>query len=257
MSQRTVILLFAFARSGGTLLNRYLAGDTRLVCLSEINSKYTCPTEPNTVSEQLRKWYSMEISSVDILTDITSALDKSIKNGRNFVIRDWSFGSFVPLKYNGYIKSGNLNTYYDLTALPNVRVVPVALMRHPFDVWLSMASSEKPFHDRKLEFYFRFCNEVVKNRIPRLAYEDLCRSPASFLASLYERVGLEFVRVPLLSDRVTGDINFPRSSRGALLDHAQQLHRRGYEADDLIFYQSETRGPQIESMLGYESAVKI
>lgn len=251
MSQRTVILLFAFARSGGTLLNRYLAGDTSLVCLSEINSRYTCPTEPNTVSEQLRKWYSIEISRVDILTDINSALEKCVRSGRNLVIRDWSFGSFVPLRYNGFIKSGKLNTYYDLTALPNVRVVPVALMRHPFDVWLSMASSEKPFHDRKLEFYFSFCNEVVVNRIPRLTYEDLCHSPACFLANLYERVGLEFESVPLLSDRVTGDINFPRSSRGVLLDHAQQLYRRGYKADDLIFYKNETRGRQIESMLGY------
>lgn len=42
-------VMAGFVRCGVTLVNRYLASDNQLVCLAEINSRYTCPTEPNTV----------------------------------------------------------------------------------------------------------------------------------------------------------------------------------------------------------------
>jgi hypothetical protein len=90
------LIITGYARAGITILNRCLSSDERLVCLSEINTKYTCPTQPNTPHQQVKDWYDIDILEKTTIEEISEILEYCERNSKNLVVRDWSFGSFVP-----------------------------------------------------------------------------------------------------------------------------------------------------------------
>ena len=65
-------IIINFARSGGTLLNRIIASDPKFIVVSEINSRFKCPTTPNSPAEQLLEWYKIKIERGTILQEIKS-----------------------------------------------------------------------------------------------------------------------------------------------------------------------------------------
>ena len=247
------LIIVGYARSGLTILNRYLAGDTRLICLSEINTKYICPTQPSLPHEQLKQWYEINIKSGSIINEIGQALKCSKAFGKPLIVRDWSFGSFVPLRYNNFQPSSTLNTIDDLNKTFPGQFKVVCMIRNPVDVWLSMRYSEKNFYDKELSFLMDFISDVLKRQIPIIKYEDFCLDPKTVLEEIYRTIGLEIPNSVSLSNNVIGDINYPKSSRGATLDQVVSFPRRTASADDSAFLNEHTCAKKIADLLGYST----
>lgn len=243
------LIVANYARTGGTLLNRILAADDRLVCLSEINSRFTCPTEPNTAHTQVRQWYQMDISGSTPLQQIVAVHKQCDEQNKNLVIRDWSFASFVPLKYNNHNAPGTLNTIDGLQK--HFPLEAIGLVRNPIDVWLSMYHSSKTFHDRSLTYYRQFVEDLLRRDIPVIKYEDLTTDPRKVIGQLYTKIDTIPPATILLSDHVTGDINFSDQRRTLNKNAVTQPTRRQCTQDEKRFIREETECLKILDLLNY------
>lgn len=244
------LILLGYARSGITLINRYLAADPRLICLSEINSRYKCPTLPNTIRDQLREWYNMSVESNTFSGALAELFDTLIA-GRAVVLRDWSFGSFINFRHNNFQPSMTLNTIDDTDTVFPGMFEKACFVRNPIDVWLSMKSSEKTFHDNTLEGYYLFTQDILTRNIKVATYESFCDNPNQALSALYTTLALPSSRHLALSDKVTGDINYPNSSRGAAKATAEVLPVRGLTPSDAIYLTRNTYCREICRLLNY------
>lgn len=250
-----VVVIVGFARCGVTLVNRCLASDKELVCLAEINSQYICPTEPNTVKKQLDDWYETSIEEGSTIEELKSALEFCVSSGKTLLVRDWSFGSFVPLKYNDFNPRKTLNTLDDIRTHLNTEVNVIAIVRNPIDVWLSMNNSVKTFHDKKLEGYNNFVDDVLQREIPIFKYEDFCKNKNQMFNEIYKIIGKGMPTNLTLSSNVIGDINYPTSSRGARENNVCTLERRDYSEEDLLFMKENTYIKSILEKLSYEESM--
>lgn len=247
-----IIVLVGYARSGVTVLNRCLSGDDRLICLSEINSRFTCPTLPNTPSEQLHKWYNVKINRSSTLSEIEAVSDFASSSDKTLIIRDWSFASFVPLEYNNFQPTKSLNTLHDITAHFHTKNVgSFAFVRNPIDIWLSMNNSVKSFHDMRLAFLKEFVLEIINKKIPIFKYEDLCLNTHRTLDDMYNIIGKKVPSKIHLSRNVIGDTNYPKSSRGANSDRINLLPRREITNEEKRFLKNETQAKEILELLAY------
>lgn len=250
-------IIINFARSGGTLLNRILATDQKFIVLSEINSRFKCPTVPNSPAEQLREWYKVEIDDGTILEELESCVSiaKSLK--KQLFLRDWSFGSFVPLKYNNMCPTQTLNTIDDMSQICPINTV--ALVRNPIDVWLSMKYSPKTFHDIHLEYLSTYVKDIIRRQIPIVKYEDMTVSPATFTEQLYQILNIKeytpFHTFVNLSKNVTGDIQFVDESREHNKEIIQPLDRRTLSTADIHFLLYKTQICELLELLNYENTL--
>lgn len=250
-----LIIIVGFARCGVTLVNRYLASDKQLVCLAEINSCYVCPTEPNTVRNQLCDWYTTSIEESSTMDELKSAFEFCNSSNKTLVVRDWSFGSFVPLKYNNFDPTRTLNTLDDIKANLATEVSTIAFVRNPVDVWLSMNNSVKTFHDKRLEGYSAFVDDILQREIPIIKYEDFCDNKDMVLSDIYKIIGREMPNDLTLSSNVIGDINYPSSSRGASENNTCMFERRNFNEEELLFMKDQTYINDILKKLSYEEQI--
>jgi hypothetical protein len=246
------LIIVGYARSGVTVLNRCLSSDKRLICLSEINTKYICPTLQNSPHQQAKDWYNLEIKNAETVDEISELLKYSEGHTKSLIIRDWSFGSFVPSRYNNFTPSNTLNTIDDLTDKFPETFNIVCIVRNPVDVWLSMRYSERTFYDKHLDYLLKFTEDILKRKIKIVKYEDFCKEPQKVLKDIYSSINMEQPQNIKLSDNVTGDINFPLSSRGSGYDNVRSLERRDYTEKDRLLLKRDTRVDQICNLLGYE-----
>jgi len=246
------LIIVGYARSGITVLNRCLSSDKRLVCLSEINTRYICPTLPNSPHQQAKDWYGLEIKNTETVNEISELLKYSENNTKSLVIRDWSFGSFVPSRYNNFNPSNTLNTIDDLiNKFPETFNV-VCIVRNPVDVWLSMLYSERTFYDKNLDYLLKFTEDILRRKIKIIKYEDFCREPQKVLECIYSLINMEQPHDIKFSNNVTGDINFPLSSRGSSYNNIRYLERRNYSKEDYQFLKRDTKTDLICNLLGYD-----
>ncbi len=250
-----IVVIVGFARCGVTLVNRYLASDKQLVCLAEINSRYICPTEPNTVRGQLAEWYDTSIEEGSVIEELKSTLEFCSSSGKTLLVRDWSFGSFVPLKYNDFDPIKTLNTLDDIKTYLRAEVSVLAIIRNPIDVWLSMNNSVKTFHDKKLEGYKDFVDEILQREVPVFKYEDFCKNKDQVLDGIYKVIGKEMPNNLPLSPNVIGDINYPSSSRGASENNTCLLGRRSFTEENHSFMKGQTYINDILKKLSYEEQI--
>ena len=72
---KPIIVMLAYARSGGTLLNRCISSLPGTLVLSEINVEAFCPSSCNTIKEQAKKWYDIELKSDGFIENISEIHD--------------------------------------------------------------------------------------------------------------------------------------------------------------------------------------
>lgn len=245
------LIIVGYARSGVTVLNRCLAGDDRLICLSEINTRVICPTQPNKPHEQVKGWYGLDIKNRSILDEVGEILNYSNNTGKSIILRDWSFGSFVEFRHNNFKPTGTLSTIDDIIEKFPDKFEVVAMVRNPVDIWLSMRYSEKTFYDKELKYLLRFVEDILERQIPIIKYEDFCSSPKKILDDIYEIIDIEAPKEIFLSMNVIGDINYPSSSRGATLYDVMPMARREISNEDSIFLNEHTYVKKISTLLGY------
>ena len=101
--------MMCYARSGGTLLNRCLSCLPKTLVFSEINPDALCPTKYNTIKLQAKYWYGINTKDRGFESEVGSVYEYCATTDKTLVVRDWSFGSFVPLKYNNFSPSCDLS----------------------------------------------------------------------------------------------------------------------------------------------------
>lgn len=243
--------MMSYARSGGTLLNRCLAVLPNVVMLSEINAEATCPNSCNTINLQAKKWYDIDIKEEGFIEAIGEIYNYCLLNDKKLIIRDWSFGSFVPSRYNNFEPS---KTLYTLSLLSkHFPTKAFAFVRDPVDVWLSMYYSKKTFYDVHLDYLFEFIDELYKSKIKTFRYEDFCSNPEQQMRKICDYCGLEFdkefVNKYKHNFNVCGDTDLKEPSRGVKQGEIKPLPRRPASADLMKNIDDNTKKNKIINLL--------
>lgn len=220
-----MIVIINYARSGGTLLSKILKTDDRILLLSEVNpvsdGSERGRAKPNTtVKGQAQNWYGISLSSQGFRQNVVEMNQKSEKNNRFLVVRDWSYINFVESNINGNSPSYKLETFEQFKNLENTRFF--AFVRNAIDVFLSRQINLDEFSLG----YLKFVESVVDNGMKFFKYEDLCTNPKAVITEIYLHCGLEPPTKDISIDQsapITGDTNYSRGNRETGI---RQLKRR-------------------------------
>jgi hypothetical protein len=251
MNRKPIIIMLSYARSGGTLLNRCIASMPGVIMLSEINVEVLCPSSCNTIKDQVKKWYGIILKSEGFVENIKELYNHCLQTGQILVIRDWTFGSFVPSRYNNFNPSKSLATFNMVSKYFPVR--SFVLVRDSIDIWLSFNASPRTFYDKNLEYLYEFIVSIINCDIKIFYYEDFCKNPVKTMNAICNYTGMKYSsRFKNFSNyfNVTGDIDTPEHSRGAKNSNISLLPRRKISSD-LFNKINNTRALDINELLGY------
>lgn len=254
MKVKPIILMLCYARSGGTLLNRCFSCIPKTTVFSEINPEAVCPTKISTLVDQSKHWYNFNVNKGSFVDEIKQIKKFCDKNGNNLIIRDWNFGSFVPLKYNSFKPSSTL-AFSKVLEKEKIDKKEFAFVRNAKDIWLSMHASNKPFHDRQLNYLYKFIKTIKENNIKTFKYEDFCLNPVSEMKKICKYLKITYSPLFLnynLSLKATGDIDSSTPSRGIEIGKITLLPRRNVHQEIIDEIEKNTMANQINKILGYQ-----
>lgn len=248
-----IVVMLSYARSGGTMLNRCMSSIPNVLVLSEVNIEALCPNSCSTIKEQAQKWYGLKLKSDGFVENINEIYKYCLSQKKTLVIRDWSFGSFVPSRYNNLNPSKSLSTLEVISK--SFPVIAFAFVRDPVDVWLSLKDSPRTFYDKNLEYLYKFTKSLIKEKIKIFKYEDFCNNPVQEMKKICSYVKIDYSNLFLNYENfknVTGDIDLPNSSRGIKQKKIGLLPRR--ESFNLFFDEiyKNTKASKISKILDYK-----
>jgi hypothetical protein len=249
--------MLAYARSGGTLINRCIACLPDVIMLSEVNIEASCPSSCNSIKEQAKEWYGIALESDGFMENIKELYDHCLRTGKLLVIRDWTFGSFVPSRYNYFKPSKTLATLDILSERFPIKAF--VLVRNSIDIWLSLNASPRTFYDKKLTYLHELITCVLNRGIKIFRYEDFCDNPERKMHSICNFTGLKYSdQFKNFADfhKVTGDTDLPNHSRGIKRGNIGLLQRRKVSDDILEEITTGTRALAINKLLGYQDSLR-
>ena len=150
--KRKIAYIFCYARSGGTLLNRFLSNIDDLVILSEAhNINFNRPNAGMmSIKNQVKKWYGIEIESNNYLDAIDEIADWCEGNGKILVLRDWPYIDFARSNLNNYGPSKFSLNYELLSSRFDLSMA--AFVRDGIDVFLSSKHDVNQFSEEYLDY---------------------------------------------------------------------------------------------------------
>lgn len=252
MNKKSIIIMLAYARSGGTLLNRCMASMPDTIMLSEVNVEALCPSSCNTIRGQVKEWYGINLKSEGFRENIQELYKYCLEKDKALIIRDWTFGSFVPSRYNNYNPSKEFAT---LDFVSNYfPVKSFAFVRDAIDIWLSLNASPRTFYDKDLIYLYEFVKKIFDRKIKIFKYEDFCKNPKKNMHSICDYVEIDYNEqfMNFFSYyKVTGDTDLPDSSRGLVENKINLLSRRAMS--DVLFEEikTKTKALEINKLLNY------
>ncbi len=249
---KPIIVMLSYARSGGTLLNRCMGSIPNTLVLSEINTEAICPNSCRTIKEQAKKWYNINLKSKTFLANIKELYKYCNSHNKTLLIRDWTFGSYVPSQYNNFQPTKSLATLKILSK--NFPVISFAFVRDPIDVWLSLQDSPRTFYDKNLEFLHELSKSLIENKIKIFKYEDFCKEPIKEMKKICRHTKIKYNKLFLDYNNftnVTGDIDLPDASRGIKQGKITLLPRRKTFKKFSKYINSETKAKEIKKLLNY------
>lgn len=253
METKHIIIVLAYARSGGTLLNRCINSIPNTLVLSEINIEALCPNSCSTIKEQARKWYDLKLRTDGFMENINEIYRYCISENLSLVVRDWTFGSFVPSRYNNCQPSKSLATLDAISK--SFPVVSFAFVRNAIDIWLSLKASPRTFYDKNLECLYEFTKSLINKNIKIFKYEDFCQNPIQEMKKICDYTGINYSDLFLdYADykNVTGDTDLPDHSRGIKQGKIGSLSRRDTYNLYIDEINSNTKANKINQLLNYD-----
>ncbi len=238
MNKPSLRILSNLARSGGTLVSRCIGSMDDIVLLSEIHPRGTHIFNP---LQQAQDWYGMlrdpGPEQAHGFTDtIRLIAERCGQTGRKLVIRDWAHLDYIGIPFTD---TPTFGSELAETLAGQFRIIEIALVRHPADVWLSTASLRimsgrlglEPF----LSGFRRYAERAARSGFVR--YEDFTADPQAKMQLLCEKLQLpfdpEFIHRWPQNTRVTGDVSGMSRGSGSgritplqhrkVSDHLQQL----------------------------------
>jgi len=221
-----VVVMVAFARSGGTVLNQCLGCLPNVLILSEVNPLCggwckRVPCSLTTVRAQAKHWYQIELHSDGFAESVLELEKLCNQTGKHLIVRDWPFVNFVPHEYNSWTPPNRLLTLEALEG--KCTLSPFAFVRDSIDVWISRGVPVQDFFGP----YLRYIRAIQD--MPIFKYEDFCRDPAAIIQQICALTGLEYSddwQNYASFQNVSGDVQATRGSRGIRQGKIGPLPRR-------------------------------
>lgn len=189
-------VIYSFARSGGTLVNQLLGAHPHCLVLSEINP--AASYKP--VVEQAVEWLGLvspqeaaDFSCLPYHQKILTLYNRSTKQGRKLVVRDWVTVNFLPGCAGDIITpSGQLEqeSYLEHAGLKSR---PLVIARKSASVYESIKHNFLQFENLGLEIfaeaYLQYARAVRK--FPIIHMETLRAQPHTALMEILQCLGID------------------------------------------------------------------
>lgn len=256
-NSKPIIVMLSYARSGGTLLNRCICSLSNTLVLSEINVEALCPNSCSTIKEQVKKWYGLELRSDGFMENIEEIYEYCISKNFTLVVRDWTFGSFVPSRHNNFQPSKSLATFDVISK--SFPIVSFVFVRNAIDIWLSLKASPRTFYDKNLMYLYEFTKSLIDKNIKIFKYEDFCQNPVQEMKKICDYTGINYSDLFLnYADykKVTGDTDLPNHSRGIKQEKIGLPSRRVTYKLYIDEINSNTKANEINRLLNYDPCYK-
>ena len=261
VNENTISLIFCYARSGGTLLNKHLIKYDELVVLSEAHPIHHEKGGIHSIKEQLREWYGIKTKSNNYLEIILEAKKWCDENNKYLVIRDWSYIDFAKSYLNDN-SPPNVSTNVKLLE-EKFELNKIAFIRDGIDVYLSQGKPIKEFSNE----YLRYVKYLKKIKIPMFRYEDFIDNSEFVISSIFKELKIDDIKGAVLTEvvneNVVGDVHFSRGNRSDKLvklkrRYASFLKRRRIllneklkEANQIMKYSNSYYSKELEGLFEY------
>jgi len=218
---RKIAIVLCYARSGGTLLNKYLANIDNVVILSEAHPIHNKKGGIHSIKTQAKEWYGINVLSDDYVEQVCEIKKWCDKNNRYLIIRDWSYIDFSKSNLNGEnppISSTNIKILESQFELNKI-----AFVRDGVDVFLSQDKAVKVFSQE----YLSFIKYLKNNSITIFKYENFVSSPADQLSKILKSLDISPVnKVSESGSNVQNVVGDTGLSRGNKNNRAIKIKRR-------------------------------
>lgn len=218
---KQVRLILQLPRVGGTLFSRIIGFNPSVLLLSEVHPSL----DGNDIRKQLEA-ESIPLGRRHKNTGYVELISRLIQSdNRTVIVRDHTHKNFTQASGNSY-ELESLN----LLGSAGFEVLPISLIRHPAEQYLSCCSREGM---AKYMTFDHFCNGYVQfakktDAIEHIRYEDVTANPYQTMQNVASVLRTDFIPESLErfseNDRVSGDRDQP--SRGYGLSEIQTLPRR-------------------------------
>ncbi len=253
-------VIYAYPRSGGTLVNRCLGSIPGNLILSEVNplaSVVPVATQAQTWLNLLREEQVSDLSHKPYGRQITHLATMAKELNQHLIIRDWTAANFIdnPINDNLLTPSFLLEqdlylSHYGLTCLP------VVIARRVADVYESMT---RTFPHLNLEIqsfgeaYLAYAQAV--SYYPVFQYEQICQDPQTQIPLICESLEInydpDFVNKFYHFENCTGDNTVEQSSRGRQLTKIK-LFPSHTESECYKMASNDQNCQKADQLLGYE-----
>jgi hypothetical protein len=262
-NKRKIAYIFCYARSGGTLLNRFLSNIDDLVILSEAhNVNFNRPNAGMmSIKNQVKEWYGIEVKSNNYIEAIDEIFDWCEEHGKTLVLRDWPYIDFARSNLNNFGPS-QFSLNYELLS-SKYELSTVAFVRDAIDVFLSSKHVLEQFSEE----YVCYVRYLKKLRVPTIKYEDFCNDYQSTYIEIAQILGLKSDDINgagmFDSNRVVGDINFSRGNSSkeikilkrrfvmSSMENRINSNKDLIEANETLNYYHSYRSREVESSKTY------
>lgn len=258
----SIIVMLCFARSGGTIINQCLGSLPNVVMMSEVSPLGGGAGKGQiyyqTIKSQAKNWYGIELSSDENdFVESTLELEKICeKDNRQLIIRDWSYINFVPIKENNY------NPPQKLLILDvfhgKCKLIPFVFVRDAIDIYISFLkhnlSITKYDFEEFFHYYLTYVKAILDINCPIFKYEDFTLHPGKIIKNICNYSGLKYsssYRNFKTFNKVNGDVQFGKSSRGIRQNNIRPLLRRIIPKNKIIEINQCTKMVEVNSLLGY------
>ncbi|MBC6443976.1 MAG: hypothetical protein GDA50_00880 [Alphaproteobacteria bacterium GM202ARS2] len=215
-----ITLFYAYARSGGTLLNRILAAMPDNVVLSEVYDSLPDSEEPlaykgigatmpgvqsgqGSVWHQALYWYNIRLKHKDYLSALLELADICERSGRHLIVREWCAGHYLGWNHRSRHPRRNYNLFA-FRKLPQEKTRAFALVRHGADTFKSLESQQLRWDDWSADYatrYLAYARDIhkahQKGLMPLYDYAELCAQPDAFVEKLCSDMALPFDKTAL------------------------------------------------------------
>ena len=187
-----LVLMLNYARSGGTLLIKFLNSNKKINVFSEINhihsinSKGSLSNIESALFSQAREWFNIEPSGKNFIEILLSIVDINNERGVCTIIRDWSFVQFANNEINNFSPVKKLQFLEILNAHFEISVF--AFVRNGIDVFLSRKNVAISDFESS---YTSYLDQIIKKKIKYFRYEDLIDNQSKFLLDLSNFINVE------------------------------------------------------------------
>ena len=193
-----ITLFYAYARSGGTLLNRILAAMGDNVVLSEVlpanqGGSAAQGVESGGVWHQALYWYDIRLKNKEYIPALLELDDLCQRSGRHLIVREWCTRFYYNIPSSGD-KTQRPHRLFALNHLKE-QARPFALVRHGSDTFKSEHPDSDVWLNEAIEYakaYLVYAQDIHTSRMPIYDYAELCAHPYEFVKKLCSYLDIPF-----------------------------------------------------------------